>query len=366
MKFMMKFALAFMIGAAAVLPVFGQSTKRLSATKANEYGIVYSLPNTMVDVTLEAEITVKKPGEFYKYAKKYLNIDNPITEESTSANLRSVTISTHGVTNPDERYLVTLKSGAAPYMEFTADNVPLSVNIEGSLPQMPDLPVAKDADPTPLETGAARQVMTEEMLQSHSSAKRAELAAAQIYALRQSRTDLITGQAEQMPPDGKALELIMKNIEDQEAALTAMFAGTVSVSTQVKTIGFYPTGDVTDNVIARVSAVRGIVDASDLSGTPVYVDVKVVSQGEMPTNEKGEVLPMPKNGMAYCIPGSARIEVEYNGREMADETVKLAQLGVIYGMASGSFTDKKSPMYVRFDPATGAVIETGAATRVVE
>lgn len=357
------YKIALTIAAIAALPAAGQSTKRLSATKANEYGIVYSLPNTMVDVTLEAEITVRKPGEFYKYAKKYLNVDNPITEESSSARLKSVTVSTRGVANMDERYLVTLKSGFAPYMELTADNVPLSINVEGVQQETVELPVAKVAGPTPLETGAARQVITEEMLQSHSSAKRAELAAAQIYALRQSRTDLITGQAEQMPPDGKAMELIMKNIDDQEAALTAMFVGTESVSTQVETIGFYPTGDVTDNVIARVSGVDGIVDATDLSGVPVYVDVTVVAKGEMPVNEKGEALAMPKNGVAYCIPGTAEVKVEYDGRKMADKTVKLAQLGVVYGMSPNSFTDKKAPMYVRFDQATGAIIESGQASR---
>lgn len=98
------YKIALTIAAIAALPAAGQSTKRLSATKANEYGIVYSLPNTMVDVTLEAEITVRKPGEFYKYAKKYLNVDNPITEESSSARLKSVTVSTRGVANMDERY----------------------------------------------------------------------------------------------------------------------------------------------------------------------------------------------------------------------------------------------------------------------
>ena len=59
--------------------VNAQNTQRLSATKANEYALVYSLPTTALSVTLEAEVTTKKPGEFYKYAKRYLNLDNPLT-----------------------------------------------------------------------------------------------------------------------------------------------------------------------------------------------------------------------------------------------------------------------------------------------
>ena len=79
------------------------------------------------------------------------------------------------------------------------------------------------------------------MLQSQSSAKRAELAAQRIYELRQSRNDLITGQADQMPPDGEAMKLVMDQIAAQEAALTAMFIGTEQRETDVQTITYRPT-----------------------------------------------------------------------------------------------------------------------------
>lgn len=347
---------------AAATTTTAQTTQRLTATKQGDYGIVYSLPSTVVDITIEAELKVSEPGEFYRYAKRYLNIDNPITSTSHSATVKSVKITTHGVANTDERYLLTLKSGFAPYMELTADNLPLSVNIEGIIPATPDLPVAHAADPTPLQTSAARQVITEEMLQSNSSAKRAELAAAQIYALRQSRTDIITGQAENMPPDGRAMELVLSNIDAQEAALVAMFVGTTATSTQVTTICYDPQDtDATNEVIARLSSTKGLVAPTDLSGAPIYMSIKTVQRGEMPTNDKGVELTMPKGAMAYCIPGTAEVAVSYDGRTLADEKIKLSQAGVIYGIAPSSLTDKKMPMYFRFDPATGALVESGQA-----
>ena len=42
-----------------------QTTQKFSATKANDYGLVYSLPVTVLDITIEAEQVVKEPGEFY-------------------------------------------------------------------------------------------------------------------------------------------------------------------------------------------------------------------------------------------------------------------------------------------------------------
>lgn len=339
-----------------------QTTQRLSATKANDYALVYTLPTTRLAVTIEAEITVKRPGEFYKYAKKYLNIDHPITQESRSAILKSAVIATSGTPNTDERYAVQFKSGTAPFMLLSADNIPLAINTEKTLPSAtPTLPEAVPAPPTPLQTAAARQVVSEEMMQSQSTAKRAELAASALFAIRQTRNDLITGQAEQTPPDGKSLQLMLDNLEAQEQALMAMFVGTTAVSTDVATFNITPDDNISQMVVARISAVDGIVDANDLSGAPVYLNLSVTSRGEMPLNEKGEELPFPKNGLAYCIPGTANVKVSFDNHSFAEADVEMAQFGVVYGLAPNSFTDRKAPIFVIFDPATGAIATQGAA-----
>lgn len=361
MKKLLAFALSTFIASATLS--HGQATRTLSATKANEFGVVYTLPNTVLDVTIETQTTEKQPGEFYKYAKKYLNIDNPIAEPSISSTVKSVVVAVRGEADENRRYNMQLKGGFAPYVIINEENVPLAINTQElyNKGQAVELPVAREADPTPLQTEAARQVVSEDMLRSRSLAKRAELAAAQIYALRQSRTDLITGQSETMPPDGKAMQIVMDNIEAQEAALMAMFVGTVRTWTDVKTITYVPDEDVNDQVIARVSATEGLVDADDLSGAPVTISVTVEERGQMPQNEKGETLTFPKNGVAYCIPGKAYVTVDYEGKEFYGERIPVAQFGIDYGMDPSSFTNKKSPVSIKFDGSTGAIMETGPA-----
>lgn len=349
---------------AAITPVCAQQAQRITATKANEYGLAYTLPTTAVDITIEAEFTRVVPGEFYKYALKYLNISDPITEPSLSARIKSVTITTHGVPNQEERYLITLKSNQSPYIILNENNIPLAINSENIFEmEKTVLPTSREAEPTPLETPAAKQVITQEMLQSHSSAKRAELAAEQIYALRQSRTELITGQADRMPPDGAAMKLIMDNIDAQEQALMAMFVGAKSTRTEVRTFTVIPDGNVSDKIIARISAVNGIVEPNDLSGFPVYYSVRELQRGKAPVNDKGEALPFPKGGIAYNIPGEAQVTVTSQGKELAEKDVELAQLGIVYGMAPSNFTDKKAPVYLLFNPATGGAAEVGPATK---
>ena len=141
--------LIMLLGATAAT---AQTTQKLPASKINEYGLIYTLPNTVIDLTIEAEKTVKQPGEFFRYAKKYLGID-PITQPSTTFTLKSVIATPRGVTDQDERYLVQFKSGSAPFIMLNDADFPLAINTE-QIPEAaaPALPVAQEPRPTILQT----------------------------------------------------------------------------------------------------------------------------------------------------------------------------------------------------------------------
>lgn len=353
------------IALASTLALQAQQAVKFTATKANEYGLEYSLPLTALSVTIEAEFTVKQPGEFARYASRYLNINDPIMEPSASASLKSASVTPVAVpsTDANDRYLITLKSAQSPYIILGEGNIPLAINTEETISApKAEIPEARDAAPTPLQTPAANQVITQEMLQSQSSAKRAQLAAEQIYALRESRKEIITGQAENMPPDGSGMQLALENIEAQEQALLAMFVGTTSIYTRVATLPLItPDDNIKNRVIARISPSLGIVDADNLAGAPVYLSLEVTERGKLPVNEKDETLPFPKGGIAYRIPGRAECTIKYEGKVFDRQAFDMAQFGVVYGMNPANFTDKKSPIFLQFDPVTGAAAKTGPA-----
>ncbi len=356
----MKTKLTTLICLAATLAAPAQTTTKLSASKANDYGLVYTLPTTVLDITVEAVHTVNQPGEFYKYAKKYLNSDTPISEPSESWDIKSVTVNARGRANNAEQYLMQFRAGQTPFIVVDENGMPLAINTEDvTIPESPVLPEPVKAAPTPLETAAARHAVSEEMLQSQSSAKRAELAAQKIYDLRQSRTDLVTGQADQMPPDGKAMQIIVDEIAAQEAALTAMFVGTTQTETTVSTMTFVPAEESSKSVLARVSAIDGIVDADDLSGDPITISVNVTERGKLPVNEKGEAKKFPEGGVAYCIPGTASVKISFRGNTVWEGSVDAAQYGIVFGLDPKIFSDKKAPAYLIFNPVTGAIRELG-------
>lgn len=358
-----------LISLAAVLLGFNataQTTQKLSATKLSEFGIIYRLPSTVIDITIEAERTVRHPGEFHRYAVKYFGTtERVVTADEESWTLKSVTLSAHGEAVDTLSYLAQFKAGTAATMIVNGQMIPLALNTDKTL-TLPttDLPVARAAQPTPLQSEAAREVMSEEMMQSQSLAKRAEIAANMLFSLRQSRTEIISGQAETMPPDGQALRLVLDRIDAQERALTAMFLGTEQTSTQVRSFTFTPdpNDDTTEFVIARLSQTDGIVDSDNLAGDPIALSLEVVSKGELPKNEKGEVKRFPKGGVAYRIPGKISCDVSFDGKRIASQSFEAAQYGVVFGIDPALFTDKKTPAFAIFNPITGSLAELGQAS----
>ncbi len=360
MKTILTISLMALLSAAAG-SLGAQNTQKLSATKANDYALVYTLPNTVLDITIETEHIEKEPGELALYARKYLNTDDVILQPSSTVEIKSVTVVPRGVSNPDKRYAVKFGSGTPPYMIIGEQNQPLAVNTQKSVDeQLPALPKPRAPKPTPLEVPAAQQAITPDMARSTSTAKRAELAAESIFSIRESRTDLLTGNSDQKITDGNALHLILDNLSAQEEALTAMFVGTTKTYTRVNAITFVPNETDEEVIIARLSPTEGLVDADDLSGAPIYLKLNVTHPGKMPVDDKGKELPFPKNGFAYAIPSTANVAIEYDGRNIWNGEEEIAQFGIVYGLNAGSFSDKKAPIYVILDPATGAIREMGA------
>lgn len=354
----MKHYLLILAAACVGLNAAAQKTEKLTASKGNDYGLVYTLPKTAVDITVETETTVKARGEFANYARMRLGIDNAVTEPSTRVTVKSITIGTRGVPDSDNRWIAQFKPGSTVSILLDEGGIPLAINadaVDGTQPR--ELPKVVPMPVSPLDKPVAQQVLTQEMIRSTSLSKKAELAAQRIYELREQRNELISGNVDNMPADGASLKVALDALAEQEEALTAMFAGTTLTGTQVSTFSFVPSShEVADSVVARISPVDGITDSDDLRGIPLTVSIRVISRGELPVNDKGEAKKFPKGGVAYNIPGAAEITVSYGGKVMGTKTVDLAQLGTTFGIDPDLFTHKKSPMQATFSPITGALL----------
>lgn len=356
MKIKTILAAAAILGAA--FPGASQQTKILTAEKHNEYGLVYTLPITALDIEVTAVHETRKAGPYFQYAKKYMGTDNVIKEDAEVWTIESVKVRPYGMPNPDSRYLMQLKPGATTYIGVDADGMLLSINKTPELPGAPSPQVSRTTGEK-LADREYLQYVDEDFIASQSSAKEAQMLAENLMEIRDAKISLTRGTADNMPKDGKQLELMLNSLRHQEAALSAAFLGNSTSETVVRNFTFVPAGDG-ETVLFRMSDFEGFVAADDFTGEPVYVDVEITNQGELPVDAKGETKKLPKDAVAYCVPGAADISIRFQGKNLWNKELEMAQFGVVFGLNPLMFSDKKEPSYAVFDSATGAIKEIGA------
>lgn len=355
--------IALCIAAAALCapPAMSQQTKILTAEKHNEYGIVYSLPTTALQIKVTAQKETRKGGPFRQYAKRYLGTTNVVGEDAVSWTITAVEVTPVGVKDDDTKYLMQLKAGATTYVGVAADGMLLSINTQ---------PEEPESDTDGAQTTAARSVRNDggvddylqyvdmDFVSAQNSMRQAEMVANSLMDVRDAYLSLTRGTADNTPTDGRQLELMLNSLRQQESALTRAFSGSVSIDEYTAQYTYLPEEDG-EEVLFRISDFTGLTGAEDYSGVPVYIRTEVMMEGTLPVDANGEAKKFPKDGVVYAIPGTAKITLQTGGRQIYSREMEFAQFGTVFAVAPSLFTDRKAPSYARFSPVTGALEEIG-------
>ena len=196
---------------------YAQTEVLTGVTRGKDYGVVYALPKTQIEIEIKANKVNYKPGEFSKYADRYLRLTNVSAEPEEYWELNSVKVKPVGVPNSEATYFVKLKDKTvAPLMELTEEGLIKSINVPYSSNNAKN---AANNTVVPQRKANPRDFLTEEILMASSTAKMAELVAKEIYNIRESKNALLRGQADNMPSDGAQLKIMLDNLNLQEEAL---------------------------------------------------------------------------------------------------------------------------------------------------
>ena len=343
--------LAIILGAFVAASSFAQTDVKGYKPGESE-GVTYYLPNTALDITLEAIEITRTPGEFAAYAGKYLHINNAITKEEKYWEFSSLKIKQTGVPNPEKMYTIKLVNGStAANVKLTEDGILQAINTE-----VPDKaePVVKDA---PAKRIDPKRYMTEEILQATSTAKMAELASKEIYEARESKLAITRGQADNMPKDGLSMKLVLEELNNQEQALTTLFTGTCDTVRYSCNIRLTPTADsdTAKAVLFRFSRKLGILRNDDLAGSPVYYDFENLFSVPQPVEDGKKKKAAKNEGVFVNIPGKAAVKI-YSPKEVYYEgELPFGQLGTTDCLSKVLF-NKNAFTKVILDKATGGVI----------
>jgi len=314
-------------------------------------GVTYYLPRTAFRITVICEKTTIRPGDFNKYADRYLRLKDVPTEESVKWSLKSITLEPYGKPDPSKAFSIKMKSKTvAPLVGLSRDGILLSINCEAEESFLPDLPKP--------ERGAApedpRSYMTQEILSAGSTAKMAELCAQEIYDIRESKNALTRGEADNTPKDGAQLKLMLEQLDRQAAVLESLFSGTSQTDTEVFSLFYDPQQETDRDVLFRFSQKLGVLDADNLAGEPVIASVKLLETipAAVPSEEVAKKRAKMERGIYYNIPIRAKVNVNFMGREYVNMETPMAQFGTVEVLSNTLF-DKKTTTQVTFFQATG-------------
>ncbi|MBO7119673.1 MAG: DUF4831 family protein [Bacteroidaceae bacterium] len=339
--------------AGGLLPVFSSSQTDVEpfVPGSTLEGVCYFLPRTAFRVTVIAEKTTTRPGDFCKYADRYLRLPNVPTEESVQWSLKSITLEPYGKPDKNKAFNIKLKSKTvAPLVGLSRDGLLLSINCDADESFLPDLPKP--------EKGAApenpRTYMTQEIIAAGSTAKMAELCAQEIYDIRDSKNALIRGEADNTPKDGAQLKLMLDQLDKQASVLESLFSGTTQTDTEVFSLYYDPQEETDRDVLFRFSQKLGVLDFENLAGEPVIVSVKALETipAAVPSEETAKKQAKMEHGVYYNVPVRTKVKITYDGQEYVNMETPMAQFGTV-AILSNTLFDKKTNTQVTFFQETG-------------
>ena len=336
-----------MIIVAALLMAVGYTNAQI--VRENEAAVVYYMPKTELVIHIDYEVVTQTPGVFYQYAERYLGAEEIIMENNTNCQLRAVRIATESSADTERAYKVTAQKGInTQLVSLSEDGRLVGYGIENASLQFSErsqgeLQNGSKAAYSLEAKSEGLMPLLEEQFMAGSVAKMAEGAAKQIYRIRETRLNILAGDVEHVPADGKAMELVLNELDKQEQALVALFVGKTQVTHHTHAVRYVPEESMEKEVVCRLSAHNGIVDKNDLSGEPLYLTLVAKKQTLLPAGIADKNTPLLSQ-IHYNLPGEAQVALTFKGKQMAEQNVAVAQYGVAIPLAQDLFTGKSTPI----------------------
>lgn len=303
----------------------------------------YTLPRTVVSVTLVVEREVILRGPYAKYASQYLGISGAAMSDKQNYRIVDASLGYYEEPDPAQTYHLDQPvdaqskvfhwlSTAAPQKPLLADadfqgaaignNNPFTdVSLHplyGATVERSGLADGDSFGALPVNRTSAVEKSTEQM---------ASDAAHTIFTLRKRRFDLVTGEMGENV-FGAGLEAALKEMDRIEAEYLALFIGKRYTQRIVKTFSVLPSVKGT-GIVCRFSPTKGVVPDSDLSGRPIVLDLSAeagAAEGESSARTAGGA----KKGavsVRYRVPAVRVAKLMDGNDELARERIPVFQLG---------------------------------------
>lgn len=341
-------------------------------------GIIYSLPRTVINVSLVVNKIQKTRGPYAEFAEKYLGISEIITNNSTEYQLKKISLSTTSEPDPEQFYFVELKhksSGKKKSIELHLSEAGLLQDAPGVLKSRSHNMVENDMHPTTqnaftdilnpsyyehmdtvirsvkADTTTRELKVFRKITSEKDPEQKAKEAADLIIELDEYKLNLLSGDQE--VGFGTNLLYMCNQLEAMKVEYLALFKGITSITPTTYHYSFIPNSGETsqDITLCGFSKQNGI---TEISGPGNYaITLHLESQG-ITKSISGYIKsnkPRRDNlrGFSYRIPDYAKVTVTEGGQTRMETVLGINQLGFIFSVPAGNLSS------IQLYPATGCI-----------
>lgn len=363
----MKKSILVLLGAMMMCMVNAQVLKH------DEPALVYYSPKTVVVVDFTYTVETQEKGLYAEFAKAMLGANDAIMETRSTYTLDDVTIGTKTETDYSRPHKVDAESGIPMLLAINEKGLLSGYNVSASTERRHPCKQKEDSQVSPeQEANTTIAPLPEEILKAGTPEAQAREIAKQIFHIRETRMYLLSGEVEHAPADGKAMQLVLDELDKQESALTELFIGKKSTKTAHKVMNYRHIDIDRTNDATRVnrggykyllyfSEENGFTSAENIEADTIFTKVQLTTvpyfkpiMEEQKDKKKKEPTPSPSQ-IVYNLPGRGEVEVSFKGKRLASQSVQLAQLGLDVPLPKSLFTGNELP-HIEFSEKTGNII----------
>ena len=126
------------------ITAMAQTDVTTGVMRGKDYGVTYMLPKTEIEIVLQATKHTYTPGEFCRYADRYLRLNNVSAEPEEFWTLDKIETRIAGVPDKDNVYFVKMKDKTvAPLMELPKTELSAPSTFRSAVSLLPRRPKPK-------------------------------------------------------------------------------------------------------------------------------------------------------------------------------------------------------------------------------
>lgn len=314
---------------------FAQRTDKKEAVVNFTNGVVYSLPRTGVRIYVTATQEKFFHGPYFQYAEPMLGLKNAPDQDRESWVISNIRIETFSEPDPGQVYKAT--GHAASLVSLTPAGVIAGINA----------PVESQCEAAPVSTflGDTKtpqfpftdlslssffekpDSLKKNMLIVKSMEEKAQEAAHTVTKLRKRRFKTLANAYEEQLPDGRAYEVMVKELDRLEQEYVALFIGKSYRKSFDYCFDYIPGNNaVSGAVVFRFSEVKGVLPETDMSGKPIVIDMEKLDNLAAAQVKSATGTPSGA-GVFYRMPGLAEIRILNGINLIATTRAEIAQFG---------------------------------------